>query len=139
MTKSRKKGNIRRLAIIMNICLGACADLGDEMFNPVAHANLYVGDRVGDFEKTVDELAARRGFIVGRANFPRGDRWVESVRVDVDTARKTFMTFNNFRDMNVIEANAYSHEKESKWNDMWHNFLLAATDEFGRKNIEITK
>lgn len=121
------------LVLIASLAIGSAA-IGQEAYLPLAGAKVSLEPgHAEDFSRVVEKFAEQGHFQFERGDFPKQGRTVANFRIRITD--KTFPIGSNFRDLNVYELAAYSHESTSTWQVPWHDLVLALESEFGPKSV----
>jgi hypothetical protein len=110
-----------------------------EPFLPLAKARINVPSQDQDaLIQLVDSFAQSHHFLTEGNNFPRFGGHVVEREMDITgkpNQRRTFFMLGNFRNQNVFELVAYSHESKDVWWVPWNELISLIAARFGEATI----
>jgi hypothetical protein len=83
--------------------------------------------------QVVRRFAESRHFQIKDGDYPKDGRPVINRIVELDN--ETFFKFGNFRNENIIEIVAYSHQDSEIWNPSWNELVSMISSTFGEANV----
>lgn len=107
-------------------------------FLPLAIVRLDANsDQLNPLIEIIGKFAGERHFQVKAANYPRGERIV--INMEIDLSKQTHFYVGNFRSENVMEFVAYSHEGREIWERSWDELISTISETFGEANLTYVK
>ena len=105
-----------------------------EPYHALAGAKVFFQEsRSNDFVQSIERYADARHYKVESGNYPKQGRAV--VNLVIRISDKTFFHAGNFRDANVYELVAFSHEGPEVWKDPWNELFSFLSSQFGEANV----
>jgi hypothetical protein len=114
-----------------------------QAFAPLAMVHVKVAQQdQQDFIHIVEGFAEAHGFRIGgevpASGLPLFGRRIERREVHITDGpdeRNTFFHIENFRDEEIFELVAYSHESKEVWSGPWSELISLITAKFGEANV----
>jgi hypothetical protein len=114
-----------------------------QAFAPLAMIHVKVTQQdQRDFIHIVEGFAEAHGFRIGgeipASGLPLFGRRIERREIDITgrpDERITFFHIENFRDEEIFELVAYSHESKEVWSGPWSELISLITAKFGEANV----